>query len=83
MKAATFSHYLRDKAEDGETIFFEAEMGAQAIRERLRTLDLFDLHKKLTGSSNKSVAGRIPNEARTILDDAFGENTAYFFEEVD
>jgi DNA-directed RNA polymerase beta' subunit len=83
LKAAAFSHYLRDKADDGETVFFEAQMGAEAIRERLRTLDLFDLHKKLTGNSSSKVTGRIPDQARLILDQAFGESSAYFFEEVD
>ena len=74
LKAAGFSHYLREK-DDPDQIFFTANMGAEAIRERLRTLDLYSLYEDLKA--------RIPSQAISILSEAFGDNVAYFFDEVD
>jgi len=71
--AARFSHHL--DGHDSERQFFDADMGADAIRKRLRTLDLFSLYKTLEG--------RIPSVAQDLINTAFGSGSAYFFEEVD
>ena len=73
--AARFNLYLQ-KLSDTELMdprFFTAEMGAEAIRKRLRTLDLYTLYKELQL--------RIPSEALQVMEKAFDH--AYFFEEVD
>ena len=74
--AARFNQYLLKRQEtDGyhKVQFFEAEMGAEAVRKRLRTLDIFSLYKVLTD--------RIPAEALVLMDNAFDK--AYFFDYVD
>jgi hypothetical protein len=76
LTAARFNQYLiKRKETEGHSpiTFFEAEMGAEAVRKRLRTLDTFSLHKILTE--------RIPNESITLMEQAF--HGAYFFEYVD
>jgi DNA-directed RNA polymerase subunit beta' len=72
--AARFNQYLEKRQISSEDYsFFAAELGAEAVRKRLRTLDLFTLHK--------SLIQRIPNEVLNLVDTAF--KSAYFFDYVD
>ena len=73
--AARFSQFLQNNSDVklGASQFFTAEMGAEAIRKRLRTLDMYTLFKILKQ--------RIPSEALEVMDQAFDH--AYFFEMVD
>jgi DNA-directed RNA polymerase subunit beta' len=73
--AARFNQYLQSlpDSELDNSLFFTAEMGANAIRKRLRTLDMYSLHRTLKD--------RIPSEALRVMSQAFEH--AYFFEKVD
>ena len=73
--AARFNQYLQKlpNSETDSAHFFAAEMGAGAIRKRLRTLDMYHLHRALKE--------RIPSEALDVMGIAFEH--AYFFEQVD
>jgi hypothetical protein len=76
LTASRFNQYLikRNEIDGYQNIsFFEAEMGAEAVRKRLRTLDTFSLYKTLIK--------RIPRAAFDLMNQAF--KTAYFFEYVD
>ena len=73
--AARFNLFLQNYSGLGIDAdhFFTAEMGAEAIRKRLRTLDMYSLYTTLQE--------RIPSEALQVMDKAFEH--AYFFEMVD
>ena len=73
--AARFNQFLQKNSDIklGASYFFTAEMGAEAIRKRLRTLDMYTLFRALKD--------RIPSEAIEVMDKAFEH--AYFFEIVD
>ncbi len=73
--AARFNQFLQKNSDIklDASHFFTAEMGAEAIRKRLRTLDMYTLFRVLQD--------RIPSEALQVMDKAFEH--AYFFEMVD